>query len=307
MKGKLVQDPLQVNFAHTIDDFAGYCPTQKAYRVYDLDDHCTPTSRDVTFHEHIFPYKDIPFASPLIPMPTPIPDIDSNVQPSSILHHSTLESIPMSLDFVHDTTTVIPEASIPFIPSTRPQTTITKPAWLQNYVCSNSSHSSNLYFPRMLTPAHRLFLANVAAIQEPRSFAQANQIEDWRKAMNLELHAPKQNETWDLTTLPEGKKPIGSRWIYKFKLLLDGMVDSYKARLVAKGYSKIKGIDYFDNFSPVAKIVTVRLFLAIASSHSWPISQLVINNAFLHGYLDGKFMHPLEGYTRAQPGQVCRL
>ncbi|KAK4389887.1 Copia protein [Sesamum angolense] len=104
----------------------------------------------------------------------------------------------------------------------------------------------------------------MAAIQEPRSFAQANQIEDWRKAMNLELHALKQNET-------------------------------YKARLVAKGYSQIKGIDYFDNFSPVAKIVTVRLFLAIASSHSWLISQLDVNNAFLHGHLDGEvYMHPLE-------------
>ncbi|KAL0329133.1 UNVERIFIED_CONTAM: Retrovirus-related Pol polyprotein from transposon RE2 [Sesamum radiatum] len=150
----------------------------------------------------------------------------------------------------------------------------------------------------MFTPAHRLFLANVAAIQEPRSFAQANQIDDWRKGMNLELHALKQNETWDFTTLPEGKKPIGSRWIYKVKLLLDGMVDSYKARLVAKGYSQIKGIDYFDNFSPVAKIVTVRLFLAIASSHSWPISQLDVNNAFIYGHLDGEvYMHPLEGYT----------
>ncbi|KAL0404581.1 UNVERIFIED_CONTAM: Retrovirus-related Pol polyprotein from transposon RE2 [Sesamum radiatum] len=190
MKGKLVQDPLQVNFAHTTNDFA-----------------------------------DIPSTLSPIPMPTPIPDIEYNVQPSFVLHHSTVAPIPESLDSIHDTTTVIPETSIPSnpsIPSTRPQRTITKPAWLQNYVCSHSSHSSNLCFPRMFTPAHKLFLANVAAIQEPKSFAQANQIEDWRKAMQFELHALERNETWDLTTLPKGKKAIRSRWVYKVKLLPDG-------------------------------------------------------------------------------------
>ncbi|KAL0322924.1 UNVERIFIED_CONTAM: Retrovirus-related Pol polyprotein from transposon RE1 [Sesamum angustifolium] len=160
----------------------------------------------------------------------------------------------------------------------------------------------------VFTPAHRSFIANVAAIQEPRSFAQSCQDERWNAAMQYELDALERNQTWDLCDLPANKKAIGSRWVYKVKLLPDGSIDRYKARLVAKSYSQIEGVDYFDSFSPVAKTVTVRVFLAIASSYSWPISQLDVNNAFLHGHLEEEvYMLPPEGYLRARPGQVCRL
>ncbi|KAL0339353.1 UNVERIFIED_CONTAM: Retrovirus-related Pol polyprotein from transposon RE2 [Sesamum angustifolium] len=141
----------------------------------------------------------------------------------------------------------------------------------------------------MFTPAHRSFIANVAAIQEPRSFAQACQDERWNAAMQYELDALERNQTWDLCDLPANKKAIGSRWVYKVKLLPDGSIDRYKARLVAKGYSQIEGVDYFDSFSPVAKTLDV-------------------NNAFLHGHLEEEvYMLPPEGYLRARPGQVCRL
>ncbi|KAL0385763.1 UNVERIFIED_CONTAM: Retrovirus-related Pol polyprotein from transposon RE2 [Sesamum radiatum] len=167
----------------------------------------------------------------------------------------------------------------------------------------SSSENTNISFA-----VARSFLENVAATQEPKSFAQASQDDNWRKAMQDELNALKNNQTWELCTLPPGKKAIGSRWVYKIKHLPDGSVDRYKARLVAKGYSQVEGVDYFDNFSPVAKTVTVHLFLAIASCRSWPISQLDMNNAFLHGYLEEEvYMTPPDGYLRAQPGQVCRL
>lgn len=55
---------------------------------------------------------------------------------------------------------------------------------------------------------------------------------------------------------------------------------------MAKGYNQVERVDYFDSFSLVVKIVTVRVFLAIAAAQSWSIHQLDINNAFSHGYLD---------------------
>ncbi|KAA0037194.1 Retrovirus-related Pol polyprotein from transposon TNT 1-94 [Cucumis melo var. makuwa] len=71
----------------------------------------------------------------------------------------------------------------------------------------------------------------------------------------------------------------------KFKYKQDGTVDRYKARLVAKGYNQQKGIDFSDTFSPVVKIVTVKIFLALVASNNWSLTQMDINNAFLNGDL----------------------
>lgn len=98
--------------------------------------------------------------------------------------------------------------------------------------------------------------------------------------MTEELEALEKNHTWVLTTLPRGKKAIGSKWVYKIKLKPDGNVERFKARLVAKGYNQVHGIDYTDSFSPVAKLVTVRMLIAFATAKAWPLHQLNINNAF---------------------------
>ena len=66
--------------------------------------------------------------------------------------------------------------------------------------------------------------------------------------------------------------------------------------------------DYKHTFSPVAKLTTVRVFIALASAKGWLMHQLDINNAFLHGFIDEEvYMQPPEGYTKASPGQVCKL
>ncbi|KAL0284884.1 UNVERIFIED_CONTAM: Retrovirus-related Pol polyprotein from transposon RE1 [Sesamum calycinum] len=97
-------------------------------------------------------------------------------------------------------------------------------------------------------------------------------------------------------------------WVFKLKLNPDGSVERYKARLVAKGYNQIEGVDYFDSFSPIAKSVTFRIFLALAVSRSWPLLQFDVNNIFLHGFLDEDvYMEPPQGFVGAAPGQVCKL
>lgn len=82
----------------------------------------------------------------------------------------------------------------------------------------------------------------------------------------------------------------------------------FKAQLVAKGYKQEFGVDFTEVFSPVAKLVSVRILIALATIHHWPLAQLDINNVFLHGYLmDEIYMVPPAGYTKASPRQVCRL
>ncbi|GJY61677.1 ribonuclease H-like domain-containing protein [Tanacetum coccineum] len=99
-----------------------------------------------------------------------------------------------------------------------------------------------------------------------------------------------------LVKLPEGRKAIGSKWIYKIKFISSGEIDIYKARLVAQGFGQKEGIDYEETFSPVIKMVTVRL-LNIAVCMSWPVFQLDVNNAFLYSDLEEVvYMKPPEGY-----------
>ncbi|KAL0320343.1 UNVERIFIED_CONTAM: Retrovirus-related Pol polyprotein from transposon RE1 [Sesamum radiatum] len=108
-----------------------------------------------------------------------------------------------------------------------------------------------------------------------------------------------------LTPSPAGKRPIGCKWVFKTKLPIDGTVERYKARLVAKGFNQVEGIDYTDSFSPIAKTVTVHLFLAFATPQGWPLHQLDVNNAFLHGHLDEDlYITPPEGYSVA-PGLLA--
>ncbi|KAL0428618.1 UNVERIFIED_CONTAM: Retrovirus-related Pol polyprotein from transposon RE1 [Sesamum latifolium] len=123
--------------------------------------------------------------------------------------------------------------------------------------------------------------------------------------MQQEIQALEKNQTWDMD-LPTGKKAIGCKW-YKVKLNPDGSIERYKARLVAKGYNQVEGVDYIDSFSPVAKAVTVRTLLAVASGNRWPIHQVDINNAFLHGFLDEDiYMTAPDGY-QISSGKVCKL
>ncbi|CAJ2646289.1 unnamed protein product [Trifolium pratense] len=143
---------------------------------------------------------------------------------------------------------------------------------------------------------------------EPTSYFEACKHEHWVKAMQSELQALEQNKTWTIVSLPTGVKPIGSKWVYKIKRKSDGSIERYKARLVAKGYNQVEGIDYFETFSPVAKMTTIRVVLAIASIRNWFVHQLDVNNAFLHGELcEDVYMQIPQGLEGFATDKVCKL
>jgi len=85
--------------------------------------------------------------------------------------------------------------------------------------------------------------------------------------MKEEYESIIKNNTWDLVKLPHGKQPIGFRWLFKLKFKADGSIDKHKARLVEKGYSSKEGIDFEETFSPVSKLNTIRLIIALATKH----------------------------------------
>ena len=86
-----------------------------------------------------------------------------------------------------------------------------------------------------------------------------------------EMTALHSTETWDLVPLSAGKSPVDCRWVYTVKIGSDGRVDRLKAYLVAKGYNQIYGSDYYDTFSSVVKMASVRLLLSMAAMSFWPL------------------------------------
>lgn len=126
--------------------------------------------------------------------------------------------------------------------------------------------------------------------------------------MNCELSALANQNTWSLVPLPPGQRPIGSKWVFRIKYNSNGTVERYKARLVAKGFTQKEGLDYHETFAPVAKLTTVRCLLALAAIQNWPLFQMDVHNAFLHGDLDEEvYMTPPPGLCRQGEKLVCRL
>ncbi|CAN6720151.1 unnamed protein product [Malus baccata var. baccata] len=145
---------------------------------------------------------------------------------------------------------------------------------------------SNYVSCKNLAPERQAWVNNVEAIQAPTRVEEALKDPKWAAAMDEEMMALHKNDTWEVTKLPKGKKPVGCRWVFTIKYKADGSVDRYKARLVAKGYTQTYGIDYQETFSPVAKMNTVRVLISLAANLNWPLKQFDVKNAFLHGHLE---------------------
>ncbi|UYV61341.1 hypothetical protein LAZ67_1004473 [Cordylochernes scorpioides] len=161
---------------------------------------------------------------------------------------------------------------------------------------------------------------NFLDVTEPQSLEEAVQSPEamyWRKATEDELRVLQERGTWELSTLPPGKKPISSRWVYKVKTNESGNVESFKARLVARGFSQKQGIDFQENNAYLYGDLEWRLYLAnctrpdlmfsvtrlaqFASNpgrRHWQAAKHVLR--YLHGSLNLSFV-----YRRTDSNDVC--
>jgi hypothetical protein len=98
-------------------------------------------------------------------------------------------------------------------------------------------------------------------------------------------------------------------WVFKKKLRLDGTIDKYRARLVAKGYTQKEYEDFFDTYSPVARLTTIRVLLSLAASHGLLIHQMDVKTIFLNGELEEEiYMTQPDGFVvKGQEDNVCNL
>ena len=186
--------------------FLGYPSGYKGYKLLDLDADQVFISRNVQFHEMIFPSSEIS-SNPY--------DIFSD----RVIPYSSNHSLSSSTRSQH---------------VTRPHT------YLKDYHCYLTKHDQSLYPLSAyldydhLSPTYKSFVMNVSISTEPNSYHEAAKSPDWCDAMAAELSALEANSTWTTISLPPGKHTVGYRWVYKVKRRANGTLERYKAHLVAK-------------------------------------------------------------------------
>ena len=161
-------------------------------------------------------------------------------------------------------------------------------------------------------PDYYGYSVHLTLADEPTSYKEATSSSDkskWKKAMESEMKSLKENNVWDLVELPPGRKPVGSKWVYKVKTGADGKVERYKARLVAQGYTQKYGTDYDETFCPVVRQESLRLLLALSAKYRLKLHQINVATAFLNGNLEEEvYMVQPQGFV--SPGEehlVCKL
>ena len=127
--------------------------------------------------------------------------------------------------------------------------------------------------------------------------------------MKANYDALMSNGTWTLVARIEHHRLVGNKWVFRVKSNIDGSVAKYKARLVAKGFQQIERVNYFETFSPVVKVATVRVVLSLVVMNQWQIRQVDVNNVFLNGDLiEEVYMSQPEGFIDSKRLDfVCKL
>ncbi|RVW60619.1 Copia protein [Vitis vinifera] len=321
--------------------FLGYSPNQKGYKCYSPTTKKFYTSMDVTFFENqpFYPKTAIQgenwstdefqFWETKISTTSPLssslpPQTDTTL---SVPENNSLDEKPEKPPQKEPKDNTPPEQNQeldqdPSNPNSQPGNTIydlnssndlddlDQPIALRKGVRSCTQHPiSNHVSYGKLSQNFQAFITSLEDDRIPSNIQEALQQPEWKTAVQEEIQALEKNGTWEISELPEGKRPVGCKWIFTVKHNPDGSINRFKARLVAKGFTQSYGIDYEETFAPVAKLNSIRVLLSVAVNLDWNLHQLDVKNAFLNGELEEEvYMKiPPSMETPENSGKVCKL
>ncbi|GKA13266.1 retrovirus-related pol polyprotein from transposon TNT 1-94 [Tanacetum coccineum] len=153
------------------------------------------------------------------------------------------------------------------------------PSTSPNETTSSPINSTNV------EPPHNEENAEFDIKEQPKNYKEAMIESSWIEAMQEEIHKFERLEVWELVPRPDKVMIINLKWIFKVKLDEYGGVLKNKARLVAKGYRQEEGIDFEESFAPVARIESIRIFIAYVAHMNMTVFQMNMKTAFLNGIL----------------------
>jgi hypothetical protein len=127
------------------------------------------------------------------------------------------------------------------------------------------------------------------ALLENSTLMTASEIEKWKLADIAEIKSVVfEYDVWEVCQPPSGANLLTCKWVRTVK-----QSGIYKSRLVGRGFKMIHGVDYNETFAPVAKMVTLRIFLSLVAIYSLHTGALDIKTAFLNAPLtDTVWMEP---------------
>jgi transposase InsO family protein len=273
--------------------FVGLASDSKGYKCFNPITKKLVKSRDVIFQEDM---PEISISAPMLPitetielLPVKVPKLlkeDEESDSSEIGEffdaYDILDPPDIQMDEPHLISAVVPEE----IPNLRRTARVRNPP-------TRYQPPTNEKKP----PTKFAYITEI--ISEPKSYIEAvesSESEQWNAAIGSELKSLLKNETYDVVTIPTDQHVIGCKWVFKRKLNEFGEVSRYKARLVALGYRQIEGIDYDQTFSPVVRIASLRLLIALAAHHGLSLHQFDVVTAFLNGDLkENVYMKQIPG------------
>nr|GEW26828.1 retrotransposon protein, putative, unclassified [Tanacetum cinerariifolium] len=176
-------------------------------------------------------------------------------------------------------------------------------------VAESSLHNIVQTRRQLATDPKMCMYALTVSTAEPKNIKEAMADSAWIEAIQEELHQFDRLQVWELVDKPFGKSIIKLKWLWKNKKDEDQTVIRHKARLVAKRYAQEEGIDFEESFAPVARLETVRIFIAYAAHKSFPIYQMDVKTAFLNGPLKEEvYVAQPDGFVDPDhPEKVYRL
>ena len=261
----------------------GYGTNRKGYRLYDLGRMKVIHSRDVVFDET---------SMPGIQKETAAKYVELEIEEKPVIEETVTHNPPDSEVPVHEQ---LGEESTAHNP-------IMSESDLRRSTRNKQQPDRYGYNLMVISTEQQDPSSVAAAMSSPHK-------SKWQKAMEREMESLHSNEVWDLVKPPPNQKIVGSKWIFKRKVDVDGTVERYKARLVAQGCTQKFGLDYEETFSPVVRFESIRFVVALGAQHKLQLHQMDVSTAFLHGELtDEVYMKQPEGFIETgKEDLVCRL